>query len=152
MFDKKMTNSFDQPRFLNPEISKSLNDLIMGMLNNSFKNKDLKDVIYRLDEIINNNKNRNNIFMTKYDAAFAGIPLVEGNLSRRHAGDCWIDTTQKVDASSTYYGVLKYYDGTDIKTAPCIKVYNNTTDSWEKFMLKYYHNTYDVWVPVIPNS
>jgi len=56
MFDKKMTNSFDQPRFLNPEISKSLNDLIMGMLNNSFKNKDLKDVIYRLDEIINNNK------------------------------------------------------------------------------------------------
>src|SRR6056297_791344 len=61
MFDKKMTNSFDQPRFLNPEISKSLNDLIMGMLNNSFKNKDLKDVIYRLDEIIN----RNNIKASK---------------------------------------------------------------------------------------
>ena len=56
MFDKKMTNSFNQPRFLNPEISKSLNDLIMGMLNNSFKNKNLKDVIYRLDKIINNNK------------------------------------------------------------------------------------------------
>jgi|AntRauTorckE6833_2_1112554.scaffolds.fasta_scaffold00211_8 hypothetical protein len=55
MFDKKMTNSFDEPRFLNPEISKSLNDLIIAMLNNGFKNKDLKDVINGLDEIINNN-------------------------------------------------------------------------------------------------
>ena len=55
MFDKKMTNSFDEPRFLNPEISKSLNDLIVSMLNNSFKNKDLIDVINRLNEIINNN-------------------------------------------------------------------------------------------------
>ncbi|MDZ7673261.1 MAG: hypothetical protein U5K53_10615 [Halanaerobiales bacterium] len=55
MFDKKMTNSFDEPRFLNPDISKSLSDLIIAMLNNGFKNKDLKDLINGLDEITNNN-------------------------------------------------------------------------------------------------
>lgn len=58
MYDKKMTGSLMEPRFVNPDISEALSDLIVGMLAQNKKNRpdSLIQVIKNIDKLLKEDK------------------------------------------------------------------------------------------------